>query len=166
MAARPSLRIRQATKEDVPLILMFIRELARHERELERVSATEEGLLVTLFGPRPYAEAVIAYENNEPVAFALYFFSYTSFSALPVLYVEDLFVRAATRGFGVGRRLFAFLAQRAIERNCARMEWSVLNWNEPALRFYEKLSAEPVHDWKVFHLSKEKMAQLANWTVQ
>ena len=162
MPARPPLRIKQATKEDVPLILTFICELAQHERELDRVSATEEGLLVTLFGQRPYAEAVIAYENDEPVAFALYFFSYTSFSGLPGLYLEDIFVRPAARGSGVGRHLFAFLAQRAIERNCARMEWSVLNWNERAIRFYEKLSAEPVRDWTVFHLSKEKMAQLAN----
>jgi GNAT superfamily N-acetyltransferase len=166
MIARPALRIEQSTREDVPLILTFIRELAQHERALERVSATEEGLLVTLFGPRPYAEAIIAYKNEEPVAFALYFFSYTSFSALPGLYLEDIFVRPAARGLGVGRQLFAFLAQRAIERNCARMEWSVLNWNEPAIRFYEKLSAEPVHDWTVFHLSKEKLAQLVNRTVQ
>jgi GNAT superfamily N-acetyltransferase len=162
MIARPALRIEQSTREDVPLILTFIRELAQHERALERVSATEEGLLVTLFGPRPYAEAIIAYKNEEPVAFALYFFSYTSFSALPGLYLEDIFVRPAARGLGVGRQLFAFLAQRAIERNCARMEWSVLNWNEPAIRFYEKLSAEPVHDWTVFHLSKEKLAQLVD----
>jgi GNAT superfamily N-acetyltransferase len=166
MVVRPPLRIKQATKEDVPLILTFIRELAQHERALDRVSATEEGLLVTLFGPRPYAEAIIAYENDEPVAFALYFFSYTSFSALPGLYLEDIFVRPATRGFGIGRQLFAFLAQRAIERNCARMEWSVLNWNETAIGFYEKLSAEPVHDWTVFHLSKEKMAQLSNQSRQ
>jgi GNAT superfamily N-acetyltransferase len=166
MIARPALRIEQSTREDVPLILTFIRELAQHERALERVSATEEGLLVTLFGPRPYAEAIIAYKNEEPVAFALYFFSYTSFSALPGLYLEDIFVRPAARGLGVGRQLFAFLAQRAIERNCARMEWSVLNWNEPAIRFYEKLSAEPVHDWTVFHLSKKKLAQLVNRTVQ
>lgn len=166
MVALTPLRIRQATDEDVPLILAFIRELAQHEKALDRVSATEEGLRATLFGPSPYAEGVIAYENDEPVAFALYFFTYTSFSALPGLYLEDIFVRPASRGFGVGRQLFAFLAQRAIERNCVRMEWSVLNWNEPAMRFYEKLSAEPVHDWTVFHLSREKLAQLATETVQ
>lgn len=165
MVERSPLRIRQATEEDVPLILKFIRELAQHERSLDRVSATEEALRVTLFGPRPYAEAVFAYEGDEPVAFALYFFSYTSFSALPGLYLEDIFVRPDARGFGIGRRLLAFLAQRAVERNCARMEWSVLNWNEAAIGFYEKLFAEPVHDWTVFRLSKEKMAQLAK-TVQ
>lgn len=161
MVARAPLQIKQATKEDVPLILTFIRELARHEKALQRVSATEAGLRVTLFGPRPYAEAVLAYKNGEPVAFALYFFSYTSFSALPGLYLEDIFVRPSARGFGIGRQLFAFLAQKAIERNCARMEWSVLNWNEPAIRFYEKLHAEPMHDWTVFHLSREKLVQLA-----
>lgn len=165
MVALASLRIKQAVDEDVPLILTFIRELAQHEKALDRVSATEEGLRVTLFGPRPYAEAVIAYGNDKPVAFAIYFFSYTSFSALPGLYLEDIFVRPSARGFGVGRQLFAFLAQKAIERDCARMEWSVLNWNEPAIRFYEKLYAESVHDWTVFRLSKEKMAQLATVTV-
>lgn len=166
MAARSALRIKQATEEDVPLILTFIRELAQHERALDRVSATEEGLRVTLFGPRPYAEAIIVYENNDPVAFAIYFFSYTSFSALPGLYLEDIFVRPAARGFGVGRQIFSFLAERAIEHDCARMEWSVLNWNEPAIHFYEKLLAEPVHDWTVFRLSKDKMAQLAEQTVR
>lgn len=166
MAARPPLRIEQATKEDVPLILTFIRELAQHERALDRVSATEEGLRVTLFGPSPYAEAVIAYENDEPVAFALYFFTYTSFAALPGLYLEDIFVRPATRGLGVGFQLFAFLAQRAVERNCARMEWSVLNWNESAIRFYEKLSAEPVQDWTVFRLTRKQLAQLAAKRIQ
>ena len=154
------LRIEQAIEEDIPLILAFIHELAQYERAQERVSATEEGLRLTLFGPRPYAEAVIAHGNNQPVAFALYYYSYISFSALPGLYLEDIFVRPAARGLGIGRQLIAFLAQKAIERNCARMEWSVLNWNEQAIRFYERLSAEPVRDWTVFHLSREKLAQL------
>jgi len=166
MAEGAQLRIKQATVEDVPLILTFIRELAQHERALDRVSATEEGLRLTLFGSRPYAEAVIAYQNNEPVAFALFYFSYTSFSALPGLYLEDIFVRPTARGSGVGRALFAFLAQKAIEGNCARMEWSVLNWNQMAIRFYEKLDAEPVRDWTVFHLSREKLGQLTTRTVQ
>lgn len=166
MVASAPLRIKQATKEDVPQILRFIRELAQHEKALDRVTATEEGLLATLFGPRPYAEAVIAYQKGEPIAFALYFFSYTSFSALPGLYLEDIFVRPAARGFGVGRQLFAFLAQLAVERDCARMEWSVLNWNESAIRFYEKLSAEPVQDWTVFRLTREQLAQLAAKSIQ
>jgi GNAT superfamily N-acetyltransferase len=154
------LRIEVAVESDIPLILAFIKELAEYERALDRVSATEEGLRVTLFGPRPYAEAVIARENDEPVAFALYFFSYTSFSALPGLYLEDIFVRPAARKSGIGRRLMAFLAQKAIESNCARMGWSVLNWNQEAINFYEKLLAEPVNDWTVFHLSREKMTEL------
>lgn len=166
MVTRAPLRIKQATKEDVSLILTFICELAQHEKALDRVTATEEGLLLTLFGPRPYAEAVIAYENSEPIAFAIYFFSYTSFSALPGLYLEDIFVRPAARGLGVGRQLFAFLAQRAVERNCARMEWSVLNWNESAIRFYEKLSAEPVQDWTVFRLTREQLSKLASKAIQ
>lgn len=166
MTKRVPLRIKQATQEDVPLLLSFISELAQYEEALDRVSATEEGLRATLFGSRPYAEGVIAYEDNEPVAFALYFFSYTSFSALPGLYLEDIFVRPAARGSGIGRELFAFLAQKAIERNCARIEWSVLNWNESAIRFYEKLGAEPVRDWTVFHLSRDLLDQLTTTTDQ
>ncbi len=161
MITRGQLRIEQATEEDVPLILKFIKELAEYERALDRVSATEEGLRVTLFGPKSYAEAIIARESDEPVAFALYYFSYTSFSAQPGLYLEDIFVRPAARELGLGRKLITFLAQKAIERNCARMEWSVLNWNELAIRFYQRLSAEAVDDWTVFHLSREKLAKLA-----
>lgn len=160
MTVRPTLEIKEATEEDVPLILTFIRELAEHERALERVSATEDGLRTTLFGPRRYAEAAIAYQTDEPVAFALYFFSYSSFSALPGLYLEDIFVRRAARGTGVGRKLFSFLARKALQQNCARMEWSVLNWNESAIRFYERLDADPVHDWTVFHLSRENLTRL------
>jgi GNAT superfamily N-acetyltransferase len=160
------LQIKQATAEDVPLILTFIRELAQYERAFDRVSATEEGLRLTLFGSRPYAEVIIAYQNNEPVAFAIYFFCYTSFSALPSLYLEDIFVRPSARRSGVGQELFTFLAQKAIERNCARMEWSVLNWNESAIRFYENLDAEPVLDWTVFHLSREKLDQLTSKTTR
>lgn len=160
MATLRQLRIEQATEEDIPLILSFIHELARYERALDRVSATEESLRKTLFGPRPYAEAVIARENGEAVAFALYYFSYASFSARPGLYLEDIFVRPRARKSGIGRQLITFLAHKALELDCARMEWSVLNWNEQAIGFYKKLSAEPINDWTVFHLSREKMAQL------
>jgi GNAT superfamily N-acetyltransferase len=160
MLTRGELRIELAVESDIPLILGFIKELAQYERALERLSATEAGLRATLFGPRPYAEAVIAYEDNDPVAFALYYFSYISFSASPGLYLEDIFVRPAAREWGIGRRLMAFLAQKAIANNCARMEWSVLNWNQQAIRFYERLLAEPVNDWTVFHLSKDKMTAL------
>lgn len=160
--AEPALRIEEATEKDIPLILAFIRELAEYERALERVTATEEILRANLFGPKPCAECVIAYEGDAPVAFAIYFFSYASFTGLPNLYLEDIFVRPASRGSGVGRQLFAFLARRAGERGCGRMEWSVLNWNAPAIAFYDKLGSQPVRDWTVFHLNKDEMEKLAN----
>ncbi len=154
------LRIEEATAADVPLILAFIRELAEYERVPDRVTATEETLRATLFGARPGAEVVIVYELDAPVAFAIYFFSYSSFTGLPNLYLEDIFVRPAWRGAGVGRQLFAFLARRAHARGCGRMEWSVLNWNAPAIAFYEKLGAQPVRDWTVFHLNQDEMEKL------
>jgi GNAT superfamily N-acetyltransferase len=154
-------RIVDATEKDVPLILQFIRELAEYERGADRVSATEDVLRSTLFGSQQNAHAVIAYRGQKAVAFAIYFFSYSSFSGLPNLYLEDIFVRPAHRGLGLGRELFAFLARRAAERGCGRMEWSVLNWNESAIGFYRRLGAEPVSDWTVFHLAKEDMERLA-----
>ena len=162
MSERPPLRIEAATEQDVPLILAFIRELADYERALDRVTATEETVRASLFGPKACAEAVIVYEDDVPVAFAIYFFSYASFTGLPNLYLEDILVRPAWRGSGVGRCLFAFLARRASERGCGRMEWSVLNWNAPAIGFYEKLGAQPVRDWTVFHLNKDELEKLAS----
>lgn len=162
MVQRTSLQIEDATEADVPLILTFIRELAEYEKGLGRVSVNEESLHAALFGPRPYVEAVIAYDNDSPVAFAIYFFTYTSFAGLPSLYLEDIFVRPAARGLGIGRQLLAFLARRARQRGCERMEWSVVNWNEPAMAFYKKLGAEPVNDWTVFRLPKDKLEELAD----
>lgn len=153
-------RIENATENDVPLILQFIRELAEYERGADRVTATEDILRATLFGSQRNAYAVIAYRDQHAAAFAIYFFSYSSFSGLPNLYLEDIFVREAYRGLGAGKELLAFLAQRASERGCGRMEWSVLNWNEPAIGFYKKLGAQAVTDWTVFHLAKEEMAKL------
>jgi GNAT superfamily N-acetyltransferase len=166
MLPSASLRIEQATERDVSLILNFIRQLAEYEKELARVTATEEILRATLFGPRPYAEAVIVYAGDEPAAFAIYFFSYSSFTGLPNLYLEDIFVRLGFRALGVGKELLAFLARRAGERGCGRMEWAVLNWNESAIGFYEKLGAAPVHDWTVYHLAKEEMEKLAGESVR
>ena len=160
MPARALARIVDATEKDVPLILQFIRELAEYERGADRVSATKDVLRSTLFGGQQNAHAVIAYRGQEAVAFAIYFFSYSSFSGLPNLYLEDIFVRPAHRGLGLGRELFAFLARRAAERACGRMEWSVLNWNDSAIAFYRKLGAEPVSDWTVFHLAKEDIERL------
>ena len=166
MTARAPLRIEEAREKDVPLILQFIRQLAEYEKELARVTATEEILRTTLFGPKPYAEAVIVYVGDEPAAFAIYFFSYSSFTGLPNLYLEDIFVRPNFRGLGVGKELLAFLARRAGERGCGRMEWAVLNWNESAIGFYEKLGAEPVRDWTIFNLAKEEMERLARESVR
>jgi GNAT superfamily N-acetyltransferase len=162
MSTRPPLRVQEASEKDVPLILDFIRELADYERALERVTATEAVLRETLFGPNPYAKALIAYLDEQPAAFAIYFFSYSSFTGLPNLYLEDIFVRPAFRGSGVGKEMFGCLARRAAERGCGRMEWAVLNWNEPAIGFYKNLGATPVRDWTVFHLTKDELDKLAN----
>lgn len=157
MTPNTPLRIEQATENDVPLILHFIRELAEYEQALDRVTATEEILRTNLFGERHYAEALIAYIDDQPAGFAIYFFSYASFTGLPNLYLEDIFVRPAYRGSGFGKELFALLARRASERGCGRMEWAVLNWNEPAIGFYKRLGAEPVTEWTVFHLAQQEL---------
>ena len=162
MPKNTKLRIEEATSEDVPLILEFIRGLAQYERSADRVTANEEILLKNLFGPQRRAQAVIAYNDLEPVAFAIYFFSYSSFSGKPNLYLEDIFVRPEFRGSGFGKELFAFLSHRALAEDCGRMEWSVLNWNESAIKFYESLGASPVRDWTVFHLEKVKLESLAS----
>ena len=159
--ATPSLRIEKATIDDVPLILQFIRELAEYEKLLDRVTTTEEVLRETLFGPRPAAEVLLAYQTNEPVGFAIYFFNYSTFMGRPGLYLEDLFVRPAVRGRGFGRALLAHLAKIAIERNCGRMEWAVLDWNEPAIGFYKRLGAVPMDDWTVFRVWDKALQDLA-----
>ncbi len=162
MASTKDLRIEQATENDVPLLLKLIRGLAQYEKLLGSVSATEERLRASLFGSSPYAEAILAYENDQPVGYAIYFFTYSSFVALPGLYLEDLFVLPGSRGSGVGRQLLAFLAARAIERGGCRIEWAVLNWNEPAIRFYKNLGAEPMNDWTVYRLSEKALADVAS----
>ena len=166
MAQLAPLRIADATENDVPLILTFIRELAEYEQVLERVTVTESSLRATLFGPQPFVNAIIAYENDAAVACAIYFFTFTSFAGLPSLYLEDIFVRPVARGKGVGRQLLAFLAKRARKRGCGRMEWSVINWNESAMAFYRKVGAHPVHDWTVFRLEQDKLEELAQQAKQ
>jgi GNAT superfamily N-acetyltransferase len=156
-----AVRIEPATEADVPLLLTFIHELAQHEKAPERVLTNEGRLRATLFGPRPYAEAVIAFADRVPVAFAIYYLTYQSSVGLPGLYLEDILVREAWRGSGVGKQMLAFLARKAIEHACGRMEWSVLNWNEPAMAFYRKLGAEPVREWTAFRLSKDKLNEVA-----
>ena len=155
------LDIREAGQQDAALILQFIRDLAEYERELTRVSATEAIIHAAFFGPQPHAKALIVDAAQEPAAFAIYFFSFSSFPGFPNLYIEDIFVRPAYRGLGIGKQLMAHLARIANENNCGRMEWAVLNWNESAIRFYESLGAQPVKDWTVFHLEKPELTQLA-----
>ena len=153
--------IRPATPSDVPLILRFIRELAEYERLAHEVVATEDGLRDTLFGPRPYAEVVIAEEEGEPAGFALFFHNYSTFLGRTGIYLEDLYVRPGMRGRGTGRALLAHLARLAVERGCGRLEWWVLDWNEPAIRFYRSLGARPMDDWTVFRVSGDALQRLA-----
>ncbi len=153
--------IRAATPDDVPLILRFIRELAEYERMAHLVVATEEVLRETLFGARPYAEVVIAEEDGEAAGFALFFYNFSTFLGRPGIYLEDLYVRPEVRGRGVGRALLAHLARLAVERGCERLQWWVLNWNEPAIRFYRSVGAEPMDEWTVFRVSGDALERLA-----
>ncbi len=161
------MRIREARPEDVPLLLTLVRELAVYERMADEAVGTPELLHESLFGEGAMAYALIAEDDEgggddpEPVGFALYFFNFSTFLARRGLYLEDLFVRPAYRGRGVGRALLAALAAIAERRRCARMEWVVLDWNAPAIGFYERLGARPLSDWTVFRLSGAPLAALA-----
>ena len=155
-------QIRPARVEDVPIILELIRDLATYERAPEAVVATEAGLREVLFGGKPSAEVLLALEKAEPVGFAVYFYNFSTWLGRPGLYLEDLFIRPEKRGNGYGRALLIRLAQIAKERGCGRMEWAVLDWNEPAIEFYRKLGATPMHEWTVFRLTEEEIAKLAN----
>jgi GNAT superfamily N-acetyltransferase len=162
---RPAFRIERATERDVPLILQLITGLAEYEKLADAVSATEDALRQTLFGPRPAAEVIIGYAGDDPVGFALFFHNYSTFLAKPGLYLEDLFVRSQWRGHGYGRRFLAHLAALAVERGCGRLEWVVLDWNEPAIGFYESLGAKPMQEWKVYRLAGDGLHELASQRV-
>ena len=154
--------IKSATLADVPLILSFIKKLAEYEKLSHLVTATEEGLRETLFGERRYAETVIAYYQNEPVGFALFFHNFSTFLGKPGIYLEDLFVDVEQRGKGFGKALLVHLAKLAQERDCGRLEWSVLNWNQPSIDFYESLGAKPMDEWTIYRLTGEALEKLAN----
>ena len=156
-----TLRIERATERDVPLILRLITALAEYERMSDEVVATEDGLRRTLFGPRPAAEVVVAYAGAEPAGFALFFHNYSTFLGRPGLYLEDLFVVPKFRGRGYGKALLTHLARLAVERGCGRFEWSVLDWNEPAIGFYKKLGARLMDAWKIFRVTGDALADLA-----
>ena len=153
--------IRRAAEDDVPLILEFIRGLAEYERLVHEVRATEAKLRESLFGAAPAAEVVIASADGVPVGFALYFHNYSTFLGQRGLYLEDLFVRPEWRGRGVGRKLLEHLAKVAVERNCGRFEWAVLDWNAPAIAFYRSLGAVPMEDWRIFRVTGDPLNRLA-----
>jgi GNAT superfamily N-acetyltransferase len=145
--------IRAARPEDASLIVRFIHRLAEYERLSDRCFATEETISQHLFGPHPFAEAVLAYEADAPVGFALFFHNYSTFLAKPGIYIEDLFVEPASRGKGYGKALLLHIFEIARERGCGRVEWAVLNWNEPAIRFYESMRATALGEWTVYRVT-------------
>ena len=156
-----TLNIRAGERKDVALIAELILGLAHYERLAEQVTMTEEKLDRALFGERRYAETLIAEDGDEAVGFALFFHNFSTFLAQPGIYLEDLFVKPEYRGSGVGRALLEALARTAIERDCGRMEWAVLDWNESAIGFYERLGAQPNSDWTVYRLTGEPLRALA-----
>jgi GNAT superfamily N-acetyltransferase len=159
---KENLAIRAATVADVPVILELIRALATYERAPNDVTATEKGLTEVLFGEKPAAEVLLAFENETAVGFAVFFHNFSTWLGRPGLYLEDLFVKPEDRGKGYGRALLIHLAKIARERGCGRMEWAVLDWNEPAIQFYRKLGAKPMDDWTVFRLTRDGIAGLAD----
>ena len=161
MKTAENFTIRPAEIADVPVILQLIRDLAAYERAPGAVTATEEQLRKVLFGARPAAEVVIGFEKETPVGFAVFFHNFSTWLGRPGLYLEDLFVKPEKRGRGYGRALLVHLARIARERDCGRMEWAVLDWNEPAIQFYGKLGAKPMDEWTVFRLTSEGISGLA-----
>ena len=155
------LHLRPATRDDVPLILSLIRELATYERDLDAVVATEEDLLRDGFGERPLFRATIAEWSGTAVGFAFWFFAYSTWRGQPTLYLEDLFVRPDARGRGIGKEMMRYLARTALDTGCGRFVWQVLDWNEPSIRFYESLGGKIVKEWLTVRLDGEELRALA-----
>ncbi len=156
------LRVRPATPDDVPIIVTFVHELAVYEKLEHLVVATEADMHAALFGERAVVEGVIASVDEEPVGYALFFPTFSTFLGKPGLYLEDLYVRPAARGMGAGRKLLQHLARLVVERGWGRLEWSVLDWNAPSIAFYNKMGATAMSDWTVFRLSGEELRNLAS----
>jgi GNAT superfamily N-acetyltransferase len=156
--------IRPADMADVPIILQLIRDLATYERAPNEVTASERQLADVLFGEKPSAEVALAFEEDTPVGFAVFFHNFSTWLGRPGLYLEDLFVKPDARGKGYGRALLVYLANVARDRGCGRMEWAVLNWNEPAIEFYRKLGAKPMDEWTVYRLTGDEIDRLADST--
>jgi GNAT superfamily N-acetyltransferase len=153
--------LRSATIDDVPSILGFIIELAEYEKLAHEVVATEDTLRETLFGPTPYAQVIIAELEGVPVGYALFFHNFSTFTGRPGIYLEDLYVQPKHRGQGFGKLLLAYLARKAVDMNCTRVEWSVLDWNQPAIDFYRSIGALPMDGWTVQRLDGDRLASFA-----
>ena len=162
MAAHPLLSIRPATADDVPLIRALIAELAEYERMADAAVASDDGLREQLFGAQPGAEVLVGEVDGEPAGFALFFHNFSTFLGKRGLYLEDLFVRPAFRGAGLGKHLMAALARIAVQRGCGRFEWSVLDWNEPSIGFYRSIGAVGMDEWTVQRLEGEALHALAS----
>jgi GNAT superfamily N-acetyltransferase len=161
MGTQTDFKIRSARVADVPVILQLIRDLATYERAPNEVAATEGQLVNVLFGEKAAAEVLLAFEKETPVGFAVFFHNFSTWLGRPGLYLEDLFVKPDKRGKGYGRALLVDLAKIARDRGCGRMEWAVLDWNEPAIKFYRSLDAKPMEEWTVFRLTRDGIAKLA-----
>lgn len=161
ITSNPDYNLKIATVEDIPTIIQFINELADYEKLGHQVKAKEEDLKETLFGDIRYAEVIIGYYRQEPVSFALFFHNYSTFLGKPGLYLEDLYVKPAGRGIGLGKILISYLAKLAKERACGRFEWSCLNWNKKALDFYKSIGAKPMDEWTILRVNDNKLDKLS-----
>jgi Acetyltransferases len=159
-AKNPDIKVRFAAEEDTPLILSLIKGLAEYEKMSDQVTATEEILKNSLF-VRKKAEVVIAEYKGEPVGFALFFHNFSTFLGKPGIYLEDLFVKPELRALGIGKALLSFLAKLAVERDCGRLEWSCLDWNEPSIAFYKSEGAVPMDGWTVYRVTAQSLNDLA-----
>jgi len=161
MTVASELTIRPAAEKDVAVIFSLIKELAEYERLTHEVVATEDDIRRSLFGERPFAEVLIGEHEGTPISFALYFYNFSTFIGKPGIYLEDLYVRPEFRGRGFGRQMLVHIARLALKRNCGRFEWSVLDWNTPAIRTYDKLNAKPMRDWILYRLTGAALVELA-----
>ena len=159
--SHPRIVIRPAAPDDVGLVLRFVKELAEYERLADQARATEEDYRKSLFSERPAAEVLIAEYADQPVGFALFFQNFSTFIGRPGIFLEDLYVRPEARGKGIGKALLEEIVRLARERGCGRVEWAVLDWNEPAIRFYESLGARMMTDWRIFRLDQAAIERIA-----
>ena len=162
MAKIMNFEIRPATEKDTPVILSLIKELAEYEHLSHEVIATEDDIRDSLFSERPFAQALIGENEGIAVSFALYFYNFSTFLGKPGIYLEDLYVQPTHRGKGFGRKMLVHIARLAKKHNCGRFEWSVLDWNKPAIRTYEKLNAKPMKEWILYRLTGDALDSLAN----